>query len=90
MVRLSKGSFTNEWGFPHPHRFPETLTAIAFESQGMYDQAQDCYEQAMKRGRELHNIGPAPPSIIPEYKLWEEHWCKWVWSNNFCAIFRMK
>ena len=64
-------------------RFPETMTAIAFEAQGMYDQAQDSYEQAMKRGRDLHNIGPAPPSIIPEYKLWEEHWCKWVWSNNF-------
>ena len=31
----------------------------------------------MAKARDLHNIGPAPPSVIPEYKLWEEHWCKY-------------
>ena len=57
-------------------RFPETVTAISFELQGVYEQAQESYEQVMKKARELHNVGPAPPSVIPEYKLWEEHWCK--------------
>ncbi|XP_019851030.1 PREDICTED: transformation/transcription domain-associated protein [Amphimedon queenslandica] len=57
-------------------RFPETRVAIAYECQGLYSQAQEHYEKAMSRARELHNVGPAPPSMIPEYKLWEEHWCK--------------
>ena len=52
--------------------------AIAFECQGVYDKAQESYEQAMKRARELHNVGPAPPSVIREYKIWEEHWCRCV------------
>lgn len=56
--------------------FPETVTAISFEMQGVYDHAQECYETAMKKARDLHNVGPAPPSVIPEYKLWEEHWCR--------------
>lgn len=57
-------------------RFSETKTAIAYECQGLYSQAQENYEKAMSKARELHNVGPAPPSMIPEYKLWEEHWCK--------------
>lgn len=57
-------------------RFPETGTAIAFECQGMFEQAQESYEEGMNKARELHNIGPAPPSVVPEYKLWEEHWCR--------------
>ena len=63
-------------------RFPETVTAISFELQGVYDQAQESYEQVMKKARELHNVGPAPSSVIPEYKLWEEHWCKYVYSAS--------
>ena len=70
-------------------RFPETVTAISFELQGVYDQAQESYEQAMKRARDLHNVGPAPFSIIPEYKLWEDHWCKYVtfFFLYFCLSF---
>ena len=58
------------------YRFSETSTAIAFECQGMFSEAQSSYEKGMAKARDLHNIGPAPPSVIPEYKLWEEHWCK--------------
>ena len=32
--------------------------------------------QAIKRARDLHNMSAAPPSVLPEYKLWEEHWCR--------------
>ena len=32
--------------------------------------------QAIKRARELHNMAAAPPTVLPEYKLWEEHWCR--------------
>ena len=46
--------------------------------------------QAIKRARELHNMAAAPPTIFPEYKLWEEHWsrcCKelgqWDSLNEF-------
>ena len=42
----------------------------------MFEQAQESYEEGMNKARELHNIGPAPPSVVPEYKLWEEHWCR--------------
>ena len=65
------------------------MTAISFELQGVYDQAQESYEQAMKRARDLHNVGPAPFSIIPEYKLWEDHWCKYATSllSLFLLVF---
>ena len=46
--------------------------------------------QAIKRARELHNMSAAPPSVLPEYKLWEEHWCRcshelgqWEMLNDF-------
>ena len=32
--------------------------------------------QAIKRARDLHNVSVAPPTVLPEYKLWEEHWCR--------------
>ena len=60
------------------YRFPETRVAVSFESQGVFDQAQESYEKAMKRARDYHNIGPAPPSVVTEYKLWEEHWCRYI------------
>ncbi len=44
----------------------------------------------MRQARELHNTAPAPPSIVPEYKVWEEHWCRcskelghWETLNDF-------
>ena len=32
--------------------------------------------QVIKQARDLHNVSSAPPTILPEYKLWEEHWCR--------------
>ena len=57
-------------------RFPETAIAVAYESQGLFEQAQEAYESAIQRARELHNVSSAPPTVLPEYKLWEEHWCR--------------
>ncbi|CAH3023319.1 unnamed protein product [Porites evermanni] len=55
-------------------RYPETATAIAYETQGFYEQAQSAYEMAMSKAREEHNRGPANPQLNSEYNLWEEHW----------------
>ena len=44
----------------------------------MFEQAQVYYEKAMKRARDQHNVATAPPSMILEYKLWEDHWCRCV------------
>ncbi|XP_048580263.1 transformation/transcription domain-associated protein isoform X2 [Nematostella vectensis] len=55
-------------------KHPETATAIAYETQGFYEQAQSAYELAMNKARDDHNKGPANPSFVSEYKLWEEHW----------------
>ncbi|KAL5497639.1 hypothetical protein EMCRGX_G014148 [Ephydatia muelleri] len=57
-------------------KFPETAIAVAYESQGIFEQSQLYYEKAIKRAREMHNIAAAPPTMILEYKLWEEHWCR--------------
>ena len=57
-------------------KFPETAIAVAYESQGIFEQSQLYYEKAIKRARELHNTAAAPPTMILEYKLWEEHWCR--------------
>ncbi|XP_064401908.1 transformation/transcription domain-associated protein-like isoform X2 [Halichondria panicea] len=71
-------------------QFPDTALAIVYESQGLFEQAQETYEQVIKQARELHNSAPAPPSILPEYKVWEEHWCRcskelghWETLNDF-------
>lgn len=71
-------------------RFPETAVAIVYESQGLFETAQESYERAIQRARDYHSIAPAPPSILPEYKLWEEHWCRcarelgqWETLNDF-------
>lgn len=55
-------------------RYPETATAIAYETQGFYEQAQSAYEVVMSKAREEHNRGPANPQLTSEYNLWEEHW----------------
>lgn len=56
--------------------FPETVTAIWYENQGYYEQAKGTYESVINRAREMHNYAPAPPAVISEYKLWEQHWMK--------------
>ena len=70
--------------------FPDTITAVSFESQGFYEDAQRCYEQAMAKAVGFHTNANAPPSIIPEYKLWEKQWIRcskelgqWDLLNDF-------
>lgn len=50
--------------------------AIWYENQGFYEQAKTAYENVISRAREMHNYAPAPPSMLSEYKLWEQHWMK--------------
>ncbi|XP_052799623.1 transformation/transcription domain-associated protein-like isoform X2 [Mya arenaria] len=57
-------------------KFSETNTAIAYEQHGFFEQAQGSYEAAMARGRADHNTGPASPPVLPEYRLWEDHWIR--------------
>ena len=71
-------------------RFPETAIAIAYESQGLFQAAQETYESVIQKARDYHNVSSAPPSVFPEYKLWEDHWCRcarelgqWDTLNDF-------
>ncbi|CAH1788418.1 unnamed protein product [Owenia fusiformis] len=57
-------------------KYTETNTALAYEQHGFFEQAQTNLEAAMSKARAEHNSGPASPSIMPEYKLWENHWIK--------------
>ncbi|XP_076072619.1 transformation/transcription domain-associated protein-like isoform X5 [Mytilus galloprovincialis] len=57
-------------------KFNETNTALAYEQHGFFEQAQDHYEKAMSKARQDHNSGPASPSVLQEYRLWEEHWIR--------------
>ena len=50
--------------------------AIWYENQGYYEQAKATYEGVVSRARVMHNYAPAPPTVISEYKLWEQHWMK--------------
>ena len=70
--------------------FPETISAVSFECQGFYEEAQQYYERAMSKAMGFHVNENAPPSIIPEYKLWEERWIRcskelgqWDLLNDF-------
>jgi len=58
------------------YSFPETVTAIWYENQGLFEEAKSNYESVIGRARDMHNYSPAPPTIISEYKLWESHWMK--------------
>ncbi|KAL5007444.1 hypothetical protein ScPMuIL_016250 [Solemya velum] len=57
-------------------KFSETNVGIAYEQHGFFEQAQSAYEQAMTKARQDHNSGPASPSVLPEYRLLEEHWIR--------------
>ncbi|WAQ94363.1 TRRAP-like protein [Mya arenaria] len=81
-------------------KFSETNTAIAYEQHGFFEQAQGSYEavnvlndevlytQAMARGRADHNTGPASPPVLPEYRLWEDHWIRYMYFhfNNLPGV----
>ena len=41
-------------------------------------------------GHQACNVSVAPPTVLPEYKLWEDHWChcshelgQWYTLNDF-------
>ena len=57
-------------------RFPESSTAIAYEQQGLFEQAQKAYETAMVKAREQYNNGKSDPRMLSEYSLWEKHWIR--------------
>ncbi|XP_033761645.1 transformation/transcription domain-associated protein-like [Pecten maximus] len=57
-------------------KFAETNIALSYEQHGFFEQAQASYEQAMSKARSDHNSGPASPSVLPEYRLWEERWIR--------------
>ena len=57
-------------------RFPETYTAIAYEQQGLFEQAQKAFETAMAKAREQYNNGKSDPRMLSEYALWEQHWLR--------------
>ena len=56
--------------------FSETNVALAYEQHGFFEQAQQSFEVAMAKARQDHNSGPATSSVLPEYKLWEDHWIR--------------
>ncbi|KAI8515281.1 hypothetical protein Bbelb_060940, partial [Branchiostoma belcheri] len=58
-------------------KFPETATAIAYEQQGFFEQAQTTYEGAMTKARQDHNSSSAAPNIIPEYRLCSKELNQW-------------
>ncbi|XP_065923524.1 transformation/transcription domain-associated protein isoform X7 [Magallana gigas] len=57
-------------------KFTETNTAIAYEQHGFFEQAQTAYEQCMTKARQDHNATSAQPTVLPEYRLWEDHWIR--------------
>ncbi|XP_048245320.1 transformation/transcription domain-associated protein-like isoform X4 [Haliotis rufescens] len=57
-------------------KYTETSTAIAYEQHGFFEQAQNAYEVALTKARQDHNSGPASPTALPEYRLWEDHWIR--------------
>ncbi|XP_041366452.1 transformation/transcription domain-associated protein-like [Gigantopelta aegis] len=57
-------------------KYTETNTAIAYEQHGFFEQAQNAYEMALTKARQDHNTSPASPSVLPEYRLWEDHWIR--------------
>lgn len=59
-------------------KFSETNVALAYEQHGFFEQAQQSYEGAMAKARQDHNAGPASSSVLPEYRLWEDHWIRCV------------
>lgn len=67
-------------------KYNETVMAIAYEQQGHFEQAQGAYELAMTKARQDANISPASPNLQSEYKLWEDHWIRFVLSSIFKTV----
>lgn len=57
-------------------KYPETVTAISLENQGLFEQAQTAYESVMLKSRNDFSSAPSPVSLKSELLLWEKHWIK--------------
>ncbi|KAL1465116.1 hypothetical protein WDU94_004709 [Cyamophila willieti] len=54
-------------------RYPETLEALSYEQQGLFEQALKTYEKAIIKGREEYYVGSTTPNNDdPEVMLWEQ------------------
>jgi len=57
-------------------KFQETITALSYEQQGLYELAQTSYEGAMSKARDQNNNGRLDPRLLSEYQLWENRWVR--------------
>ncbi|GLH10296.1 Transcription-associated protein 1, partial [Gryllus bimaculatus] len=57
-------------------RYVETTVAIAYETQGFFEQAQTAYEVAMSKIRGDAGSSAVTPLIHAEMKMWEERWIR--------------
>ncbi|KAK6165821.1 hypothetical protein SNE40_022660 [Patella caerulea] len=57
-------------------KYPDTTTALAYKQHGFFEQAQTSFETAMAKARQDLNSNPMAPGLVPEFRLWEEHWIK--------------
>lgn len=57
-------------------RFQETITALSYEQQGLFELAQTSYEGAMTKARDHSNSGKLDPRLLSEYQLWEDRWMR--------------
>ena len=60
----------------HKARFQETLTALSFELQGLFEHAQTSYEGALSKAREQSNNSRLDPRLLSEYRLCEDRWVR--------------
>lgn len=57
-------------------KFQETITALSYEQQGLFELAQTSYEGAMAKARDQNNSGRLDPRLLSEYQLWENRWVR--------------
>lgn len=58
-------------------RYKETLEALTYEQQGLFEQALKSYEKAIVKGREEYCIGATTAvNTDPEMMLWEQQWIR--------------
>lgn len=57
-------------------KFQETITALSYEQQGLFELSQTSYEGAMAKARDQNNSGRLDPRLSSEYKLWENRWVR--------------
>lgn len=57
-------------------RFQETITALSYEQQGLFELSQTSYEAAMTKARDQSSSGRLDPRLLAEYQLWEDRWIR--------------